>query len=54
LNLVSTVAQPRPVSAASIPGLLKTFQNEWDAIVLETFTLKKQLDTVSSLSFSIL
>ena len=27
------------------PSLLSTFQNEWDAIVLEVFTLKKQLQS---------
>jgi pre-mRNA-processing factor 19 len=30
--------------AASIPQLLSVFQNEWDAVILETFTLKKHLD----------
>lgn len=35
---------PRPASATSIPGLLKSLQNEYDAQMLETFTLKKHLD----------
>ncbi|KAG4055090.1 hypothetical protein JG687_00009213 [Phytophthora cactorum] len=30
--------------AASIPQLLATFQNEWDAVILETFTLKQHLE----------
>jgi len=38
--------KPRMVTTTSIPGLLSLFQNEWDAVMLETFTLKKHLDTV--------
>ena len=34
---------PRPTTATSIPGLLAMFQNEWDAVMLETFTLKQHL-----------
>ncbi|CEG49468.1 mRNA splicing factor [Plasmopara halstedii] len=30
--------------ASSIPQLLSTFQNEWDAVMLETFTLKQHLE----------
>lgn len=37
---------PRPPSATSIPGLIQLFQNEWDAIMLETHTLNKHLDSV--------
>eukprot|EP00656_Telonema_subtile_P053784 TRINITY_DN7861_c0_g1_i1.p1 TRINITY_DN7861_c0_g1~~TRINITY_DN7861_c0_g1_i1.p1 ORF type:complete len:502 (-),score=126.39 TRINITY_DN7861_c0_g1_i1:324-1829(-) len=40
------VVKPRPVQATSIPGMLALFQNEWDALMLETFTLKQHLDTV--------
>ena len=37
--------KPRAVTGSSIPGMLQSFQNEWDAVMLETFTLRKQLDT---------
>ena len=42
----STAVKPRPVAATSIPGMLTLFQNEWDALMLESFTLKQQLETV--------
>ncbi|KAL4502354.1 hypothetical protein ABPG72_011941 [Tetrahymena utriculariae] len=38
--------KPRSVTANSIPGILKTFQNEWDALMLETYNLKQHLETV--------
>jgi len=37
--------KPRPVAAASIPGMLSLFQNEWDALMLEMFTQKQQLES---------
>lgn len=37
------VVKPRPPQLTSIPALLGTFQNEWDALVLEAFQLKQQL-----------
>jgi len=42
----TTTVKPRPVAATSIPGMLTLFQNEWDALMLETFTYKQQLETV--------
>lgn len=39
----SKVVRPRPVTATSVPGLLALFQNEWDALMLETHTLKEHL-----------
>ncbi|KAL1632459.1 hypothetical protein SLS56_003701 [Neofusicoccum ribis] len=35
--------RPRPPTLTSIPSLLATFQNEWDAVALETYQLKQQL-----------
>ena len=40
--------KPRPMQATSIPGMLALFQNEWDALMLETYTLKQHLETVLS------
>ncbi|TCD62046.1 hypothetical protein EIP91_007541 [Steccherinum ochraceum] len=35
-------AAPRPPTATSVPALLQTLQNEWDATMLEAFTLRQQ------------
>ena len=37
------VVRPRPPTHTSIPALLSSFQNEWDALILETYQLKQQL-----------
>ena len=37
------IVRPRPPTLTSIPSLLGVFQEEWDALALETFTLKKSL-----------
>ena len=34
---------PRPPTLTSIPSLLGVFQEEWDALALETFTLRQNL-----------
>ncbi|KIN04243.1 hypothetical protein OIDMADRAFT_178288 [Oidiodendron maius Zn] len=39
----SRIVTPRPPTLTSIPSLLSTFQNEWDALALETFTIRHQL-----------
>jgi pre-mRNA-processing factor 19 len=43
---VNKVVPPRPTTATSIPAMLSLFQNEWDAVMLETYSLKQQLDSV--------
>ena len=37
------IVRPRPPTLTSIPSLLSVFQNEWDALALETYTLRQQL-----------
>ena len=39
----SRLVKPRPPTLTSIPALLSTFQNEWDALILESYQLKQQL-----------
>jgi len=37
------VVRPRPPTLTSIPSLLSVFQNEWDSLALETYTLRQHL-----------
>ncbi|KAI9750280.1 MAG: hypothetical protein M1815_001887 [Lichina confinis] len=37
------IVRPRPPTLTSIPSLLSVFQNEWDALALESYTLRQQL-----------
>ncbi|KAL3828293.1 hypothetical protein ACJIZ3_017095 [Penstemon smallii] len=39
------IIKPRPVQAASIPGMLGMFQIEWDGLMLSNFALEQQLHT---------
>lgn len=38
------IVRPRPPTLTSIPSLLSVFQNEWDALALETYTLRQHLE----------
>lgn len=37
------IVRPRPPALTSIPSLLSTFQNEWDALALESYNIRQQL-----------
>ena len=39
----SRTVRPRPPTLTSIPSLLSVFQNEWDALAIETHSLRQHL-----------
>lgn len=39
-------SRPKPPTHTSIPALLKSFQNEWDQVMLESYNLKKHCEEI--------
>ena len=42
----SKSTKPRSANSTNIPSMLSTLQSEWDTLMLETFNMKQQLDTL--------
>ncbi|RKP08382.1 WD40-repeat-containing domain protein [Thamnocephalis sphaerospora] len=46
VKIAPKMVKPRPPTLVSLPSLLATFQNEWDSMMLEVFSLKQQYQQV--------
>lgn len=42
----TSLHKPRPANGTNIPSLITIFQSEWDALMLELYTTKQNLETV--------
>lgn len=40
---IDRTVRPRPPTLTSIPSLLSVFQNEWDALALDSYNTRQQL-----------
>jgi pre-mRNA-processing factor 19 len=43
---INPIVRPRPANITSFPSMLQAMQSEWDAVMLETYSLKQHLNTV--------
>ncbi|KAI8994743.1 WD40-repeat-containing domain protein [Pilobolus umbonatus] len=46
IKTIPETVKPRPPLLSSVPSLLSSLQNEWDSVMLESFTLKQQYQQV--------
>ena len=42
---VAKVCAPKPLESNNLPGILQLLQSEWDSIMLEVFSLRRNLDS---------
>jgi pre-mRNA-processing factor 19 len=46
IEMKDPIVTPRLPTTTSVPNMMKLFQSEWDALMLESYSLKKQLHGV--------